>query len=107
MDRVKKGLTVSAAARMCAVPRQTLDDQIKGRVFHGTSPGSSTILSCDEEASLVSYVLYMAYRGFPLTRRMVIVFAWAIALRIGRIHVFLSMGQARNGGLGLWHGILT
>ena len=72
IDSVKKGLTVSAAARMCGVLRRTLDDRIKGRVCHGTSPGPSTVLSYDEEASLVSYVLYMADGGFPLTRRMVI-----------------------------------
>ena len=100
MDRVKKGLTVSAAARMCAVPRQTLDDRIKGRVCHGTSLGLSTVLSCDEEASLVSYVLYMADRGFPLTRHMVIVFAWAIALRIGKDSHFSEYGPSKK----LWSG---
>ena len=43
---------------------ELLNDRIKGRVCHGTSPGPSTVLSYDEEASLVSYVLYMADREF-------------------------------------------
>ena len=33
---------------------------------HGTCPGHSTALSKQEENSLVSYILYMADRGFPL-----------------------------------------
>ena len=103
VDRVKKGLTVSAAARMCAVPLRTLDDRIKGRVFHGTSPGPSTVLSCDEEASLVSYVFYMEDRGFPLTRCMVIVFAWAIALRIGKDSRFSEYGPSNK----WWYGFMA
>ena len=91
MDRVKKGPTVSAAARMCGVPRRTLDDRIKGRVCHGTNPGPST-----EEASLVSYVPYMADRRFPLTRRMVIAFAWAIALRFGKDSRFSEYGPSKK-----------
>ena len=59
------------------------DDRIRGRVRHGTKPGPSTILSLDEEKALTSYLVYMAQRGFPLTRTMVKAFAWAIAKRSG------------------------
>ena len=52
-------LTVSAAARHFHVPRKTLDDRMKGLVQHGTNP------------------------DFPLTRRMVMAFAWAIAKKAG------------------------
>ena len=39
----------------------------------------------------------MADRGFPLTRHMIIVFSWAIALRIGKDSSFSEYGPRRNG----------
>lgn len=44
MDAVEKGkLSISVAASRFNVPRKTLDDSVKGRVRHGTSPGPSTV----------------------------------------------------------------
>ena len=84
MDAVKSGhFTITAAATQFSVPRKTLDDRIKGRVTHGSKPGVSTALTSIEEDSLVSYLIYMANRGFPLTRTMVKAFAWSIAKRCG------------------------
>ena len=52
-------------------------------VKHGSKPGVCTALTFVQEKSLVNYLLYMAVRGFPLTRTMVKAFAWAIAKRSG------------------------
>ena len=76
-------MSVTAAAATFNVPRKTLDDRVKGRVKHGTKPGPTTALTLEEENALVSYLVYMANRGFPLTRTMVKAFAWAIAKRSG------------------------
>ena len=73
----------SQAATTYTVPRKTLDDRVKGRVVHGTNPGRDTVLSPTEEKALCNYLFYMAERGFPLTRSMVMAFAWAIAIRSG------------------------
>ena len=70
-------MTISAASRVFQVPRKTLDDRIKGLVIHGQKPGPKL-------SSLTNYLLYMADRGFPLTRTMVKAFAWAIAKRSGK-----------------------
>ena len=83
-------LTISAAAIKFSVPRNTLDDRIKGRIKHGSKPGVSTALSLFEEDSLVSYLIYMENRGFPLTRTMVKTFAWSIAKRCGMSNRFNS-----------------
>ena len=80
MEAVSSGeMTVSASSRVFKVPRKTLDDRIRGNVSHGKKPGRTTILTPEEEESLTQYLLYMAERGFPLTRTMVKAFAWAIA----------------------------
>ena len=42
-----------------------------------------TVLSAEEEEAHVQYLLYMAKQGFPLTRKMVMAFEWAIAKRTG------------------------
>ena len=55
---------------------------------HGTKPGPDTVLSEEEEAALMSYLVYMADRGFPLTRTMAMAFAWAIAKRSGKADRF-------------------
>ena len=87
MNVVKEGgLSVSAAASRFSVPRKrkTLDDRVKGRVRHGSKPGVSTVPSSTEEDTLESYLIYMADRGFPLTRTMVKAFAWSVAKKFGK-----------------------
>ena len=70
MEAVSQGTAVSTAAKAFNVPRKLLDDCVKGRVKHGTKPGPDTVLTEEEEAALMSYLVYMAQRGFPLTRTM-------------------------------------
>ena len=71
-----------------SVPRKTLDDCIKGRVQHGSTPGVDTVLTAEEEAGLESYLLHMAGCGFSLTRTMVKAHAWAIAKCSGQSNWF-------------------
>ena len=81
-------MTITVAASRFNVPRKTLDDRLKGRVVHGVKPGVSTVLSAEEESSLVYYLLHMAECGFPLTRTMVKAYAWSLAKRLGSGHRF-------------------
>ena len=72
-------MTIYSAATRFSVPCKTLDDRIKGRVKHGTSPGPATVLTLEQEEALVSYLFYMADHGYPLTRTMVKAYGWTIA----------------------------
>ena len=83
MEAVKRGISISGAARQFQVPQKTLDDRMKGRVQHGAKSCPSTALTAEEEGALASYLLYMAEHGFPLTIKMARVFAWAVSLRAG------------------------
>ena len=67
---------------------KTLDDRVKGRVKHGTKPGPDTVLTVEEDAALVSYLVYMAEQGFPLTQTMTMAFARAISKRSGTANRF-------------------
>ena len=84
MEYVEKGMSIRGASLKCNVPRKTLED----RVENGSHPGVKTALTKTEEDGLVSYLIDMAQRGFPLTRTMVKAFAWAIAKRSGNDHRF-------------------
>ena len=52
-----------------------LDDHIKGIVAQGVKPAPDTVLTMSPT--------YMAQRGFPLTRAIMMAFAWAIVKRAG------------------------
>ena len=86
----------SAIARKYDVPRRSLTDRVSGRVKHGKKPGPPTAVSEDGEKALVSYLQYMAARGFPLTPKMVRAYAWAIALREGTASRFPAEGPSAN-----------
>ena len=89
IESVRTGnLTITVAASRFNVPRRSLDDRLKGHVVHGVKPGVSTVLSAEEESSLVYYLLHMAECGFPLTRTMVKAYAWSLAKRMGSGHRF-------------------
>ena len=87
---------VTSAAKKFNVPRRTLDDRIKGRVTHGTNPGRTPVLTKEEEGALVTYLLYMAERGFPLTPKMCMAFAWAVAIRAGKEQYFSDTGPTMH-----------
>lgn len=87
-----------SASKKFNVPRCTLDDRNKGRVKHGTNPGRQTVLTTEEESALVNYLLYMAERGFPLTPKMCMAFAWAISIRGGKEDRFSDTGPTMSYG---------
>ena len=77
------GVSLRSAAINFNVPRKTLEDSVKGKTQHGVKPGPRTVLTMEEEDSLVLYLVYMSKCGFPLTRTMIKAFAWAISKRSG------------------------
>ena len=104
-----KEMTIYSAAAKFNVPRKTLDD-IKGLVKHGTKPGPSTALTPEQEDALVSYLFYMAERGYPLTRTMVKAYGWAIAKRSGngdRFNEEFGPGEKWWANFKKWHPKVT
>ena len=95
-----KEMTITQAAAKYSAHRKTLDDRIKKKVEHGSRPGQSTVLTKEEEDGLVSYLVYIAQRGFPLTRPLNKAFAWAIAVRSGKADCFGKV-LVKIGGVGL------
>ena len=87
-------MSITEASRKHQVPRKTLDDRIKKKVVHGTQPGPSTAMTKEEEGALVSYLVYMAQQGFPLTRTLTK--AFAIAIQTGEESRFGKDGPSEH-----------
>ena len=67
---VKRGMGVWKASATFKVPKTTLYDNTKGKYRNVAkrAPGPGRALGAATEQALVDYALYMAERGFPLTR---------------------------------------
>ena len=59
-------------------PEKPLDDRVKSCVQYGTITGPDTVLMPEEERGLKECLLFTAERGFPLSKKMALAFAWAI-----------------------------
>ena len=64
IDEVKKGVSQREVCKMYNIPRSTLQNKLKGA--HSLNPGRRTVLSADEEKSIVDHVICVANWGFPL-----------------------------------------
>jgi len=90
MQTVLQGTTVSTAASAINVPQKTTWRLCKWKVKRGSKPGRETVLTVEEDAALMSYLVYMAERGYPL--------AWTKCS--GNANRFiLKQGQASTGGI--------
>ena len=79
------GISLYGAAKQYNVPRMTLSDRIHGKVSTDPVVGHPTVLSKEEEDSLVNYIKYMHERKFPVDRTQVMMLAWAIDLKIEEV----------------------
>ena len=69
LNAVKEGERVLRASREHGVPRQTLRDQINGKVVHGTKSGPKPLLSNAEETELLKFLLDVAKAGYGKSRK--------------------------------------
>ena len=75
------GISLYGAAKQYNVPMMTLSDRIHWKVSTDPVVGHPTVLSKEEEDSLVNYIKYMHERKFAVDRTQVMMLAWAIDLK--------------------------
>ncbi|KAK9513173.1 hypothetical protein VZT92_026731 [Zoarces viviparus] len=76
---VKAGrLSLRQADQQFGVPKFSLSDRVSGRVSSDCVYGQRTLLTPEDEDSLVGYCLYSASHGFPLTKPQVLAHTLAI-----------------------------
>ena len=93
-----KKYSITQAAKEYGVPRQTLADKMKDR--HPKKYGRNTILSTEDEKTLLNYITYMASIGHPLNISEIKLFAWSIAKRSSNPNSFGEAGPSRSWWIG-------
>lgn len=64
-----KRMTYQQAATAYSIPISTIESRLKNR--YG-STGPNTVLSSDEELTLVDWIIHTAKRGFPITKNQLV-----------------------------------
>ena len=89
VEAIQSGtMNVTEASKEFDIPRQTLNDRIKGK-YTKAGGGRKTELTEDEESILVDYCMFMAKCSHPLTVPVVKACVWAIvrkSYRPSRFH---------------------
>ena len=65
-EKARSGESVRKVSKEYGVPRRTLRDHLHGKVKSFDSYGPSRMLTIEEEAALLDYILYMNSHNFPL-----------------------------------------
>ena len=81
-----EGMSVSKAAQAYGIPKSTLYDHRIGKTLPGVKSGPPTLLTQEEEAELVSFLVESADIGYPKSRLDVIAMAQHIILKKGIEH---------------------
>ena len=81
---VDAGATLKSVSAKYKIPYTTLQNHSKGRYRdYDTSFGREDSVSAEDEAALVDYLVYMAERGYPLTRKILKQYVIEIVKRSG------------------------
>ncbi|KAL2097892.1 hypothetical protein ACEWY4_007099 [Coilia grayii] len=88
---VEEGGNLRRVAAQFGVPHTTLRDWRRGK--YGHLPHPNRALLPNEEEALVSYILWMAAYGFPITQSVALVLAIQVCKASGRNNLFLKMDK--------------
>jgi len=65
---IKNGLSYTKASYQFGIPKTTLIDKMHKKYNENATPGAPTILTAEEEAHIVNWILHLGAAGFPVTK---------------------------------------
>lgn len=68
LNAIKSGMPVKAASKTYNIPKTTLHYKNTGKYPVVCSPGAPTVLTSEEESTLVKWIIHMAKSGFPVSK---------------------------------------
>ena len=95
VQSVNQGKGLREAARLYNVPVETLRRRVTGMVDLDCRPGPATILTKEEEETIVHYLIQMADMGYGLTREAVMHMVCIIVEKCERPHPFKNEKAGR------------
>ena len=88
--------SIYQAAKMCKVPRSTLDDKVKGKVPLKRKMGPPSILTAEEERNLVIWILELSRRGWPITKEQLLENVQCLIRELKRTNTFINDKPGRK-----------
>ncbi|RLU20864.1 hypothetical protein DMN91_007478 [Ooceraea biroi] len=81
---VRSGKSVNGISKSSGIPKSTLIAKWKGYRPIGKRSGPPTVLSTEEEAIIVRWMLYLSQRGFPVTKTQLLYNVGYLIKKLGR-----------------------
>lgn len=69
LDEIAQGSSIKAASNKYGIPRSTLRYRLSSKWQKTVKKGPSSVLSKEEEDKIVSWIIGMQQRGYPVQRR--------------------------------------
>lgn len=89
LSAVNAGMSINAASKKFNIPRSTLDAK-KKKIYAGKKPGPPTVLSNEEEKTLVDWIFHLSQRGFPVTKNQLLDSVQMLIRSLQRENVFVN-----------------
>ncbi|KAB0790704.1 hypothetical protein PPYR_14850, partial [Photinus pyralis] len=89
-------MSIRRASAQFHIPKTTLIDKMKNKHKEGARPGAPTVLSSEEEQSLVEWILYLGRVGFPVTKGQLMESVAKLVASLGRPNTFKNGMPGRH-----------
>ncbi|XP_067215467.1 uncharacterized protein [Linepithema humile] len=93
---VRSGKSINAISKSSGIPKSTLIAKLKGHRPIGKRTGPPTVLSAEEEAIIVRWMLYLSKRGFPVTKTQLLCNVACLIKQLGRETPFANGQPGRH-----------
>ena len=90
------GRSISGISKSSGIPKSTLIAKLKGYRPIGKKTGPPTILSAEEEAVIVRWMLHLSKRGFPVTKTQLLYNVTYLVKQLDRQTIFTNEKPGRR-----------
>lgn len=95
LERIQKGFSVRGTAKLFGIPKSTMEDRVKER-YRSSQKGAATVLSAEEEAKVVGWVIAMAHAGFPVNEKILMIQVGEAVKHLGKPDAFKTELPSRG-----------
>lgn len=93
---IRSGKSVNGISKSSGIPKSTLIAKLKGHRPVGKRTGPPTVLSAEEEAIIVRWILHLSKRGFPVTKTQLLNNVTYLIKQLGRKTPFANGQPGRH-----------
>lgn len=95
LSAINTGMSINAVSKKFNIPRLTLDAK-KKKIYAEKKPGPPTVLSNEEEKTLVDWIFHLSRRGFSVTKNQLLDSVQMLIRSLQRENVFVNDRPGRH-----------